>query len=120
MDMAELGTREVEIIGQCLKAVAFGPFLADGNTGDRWWEFATLMGLENAQVATIAELWPSVDMRSADVQTAVSNAMANLLGYPHGGDEAWSAYISASHPEVERVLEKWRALVADSDERLGG
>jgi len=50
-----LEQHELKTIGECLRAVAFGPFLFDQNATDPWWEFGTLMGLGNAEVVAIAE-----------------------------------------------------------------
>jgi hypothetical protein len=100
---AELSDRDVDVIGQCLKAAALGPFFPD-------WEFQTLFGLNRGDVAKIASEWPTVDRRNPSVWLAVANSMTNLLGYPHGLEAEWGRYISAPRSELEAIFRKWKSL----------
>lgn len=113
--MESLGNQELQIIGECLKAVAQGPFLVDPQADDPWWEFSTLMGLKPEELSDIADRWPDVDSASTDVQLAINNSMNNLLGYPHGCEAECSQYILVPAAEVARVFDKWRALTAQTD-----
>ena len=117
--MVGLELHEVETIGQCLKAVAYGPFLKDDNADDPWWEFHTLIGLDNPELTALAEEWPNVDVGSERVRAAVNNTLNNLLGYPHGLWDEWPRFISASPQEVARALEKWRALIESAGGNSG-
>jgi hypothetical protein len=99
--MRGLDHREVQLIGNCLRAAADGPFFED-------WEFATLFGLERAEVKRIAEEWPKVDADDAIVARAVQNSLNNLLGYPHGMDAELEATVPGSPAAIEEVLVKWR------------
>ena len=45
------------------------------------------------------------------VTLAINNSMCHLRGYPHGCEEDWPHYISASDEEVERVFSEWRHLM---------
>jgi hypothetical protein len=108
--MNGLEQHEIDTIGQCLRAVAFGPFLMDRNAADPWWELHSLIGLGHADIVAIAERWPHVDLQSPGVRVAVGGSMNNLLGYPHRSWDAWPRYISVPPEEIRRVLEKWLAL----------
>lgn len=97
--LSELSDREREIAGQCLKAAAEGPFFPD-------WEFHTLFGLDRDEVRKIAASWPDIDGKPSDVRLAIHNSLVNLIGYPHGLDRQWAAFISASRVEAEALLHK--------------
>ena len=90
-----LSDHDSTLIGECLRAVAVGPFLQDANAPDPWWEFATVMGLTHAEFSAIADQWPIVDIEDPTVRVAISNAINNLIGYPHGCERQWSHFISA-------------------------
>ena len=100
---------DISIIGGCLRAAVEGPFFPD-------WEFSTLFGMERREVATVWSSWPQTE-DAADQWRAVSGSMNNLLGYPHGRDDAWHEYIPASRDEVEALY--WR-IGEESGEPLDG
>ena len=87
---------------ESLLAAALGPFFPD-------WEFFTLFGLERARVEAIARTFSSATPVSADVELALGNAVANLLGYPHGQDAAWAQWLSVTPSELQVAYSKWRA-----------
>ena len=92
---------ERELVRQCLVAAVEGPFFPE-------WEFHTIFGVEREEVAAVLARWPQLD-ESKDVdRSAVNNSLNNLLGYPHGCEAQWSAFIDAPPSEVARVLAKWR------------
>ncbi len=95
-----LSPKDVAVVGECLAATVSGPFFPD-------WEFGTLMGLERDQVAQVLERWPD-PASPKDEYVAVSNALNNLLGYPHGGENAWGRFISVPREEVAAILSRWR------------
>lgn len=67
---------DVERIGECLRALAYGPFLDE-------WEFDTLVGASRTAVKGIADEWPN-NIHSDFTARVVVSAVNNLLGYPHG------------------------------------
>jgi hypothetical protein len=102
-NMGFLDKQDLKIIGECLNAVARGPFLPPR-------EFHTLMGLNPKELLDIVDLWPNVDIASEQVQLAVNNSMNNLLGYPHHCEDVWPQYLSVPALEVARIFEKFRNL----------
>jgi hypothetical protein len=100
MSVDRLSADDIEVVRQCLIAAFDGPFFPDC-------EFHTLIGLTRTEVATVSAEWPTcADEKAQDV--AVRNVLNNLLGYPHGGHGAWSAYITATEADVAGVLARWR------------
>ena len=87
MNLERLEPSERDLIGQCLRASATGPFFPD-------WEFSTLFGLERIELCAIADVWPGVGNREL-TELAINNSLNNLVGYPHGCDGIWSQWISA-------------------------
>lgn len=98
--MRGLDQREMQLIGDCLRAAADGPFFED-------WEFATLFGLERAEVKRIAAEWPRVDAGDESVSHAIQNSLNNLLRYPHGMDARLRLSVPNS-AAIENVLARWR------------
>ncbi len=96
-----LSQQDLRTIKECLRAAAEGPFFPD-------WEIETLFGVGRDQITEIATEWPDVEMSAEEVRLTVSNALANLTGYPHGEEEAWEQYISVSRSEVAELLRRWR------------
>jgi len=105
MSIDHLTEEEVKIIGECLVATVEGPFFPD-------WEFATLFGLERADVASVMHYWPNVLGGDERVALAVNNTLGNLAGYPHG--EELSRFISAPPERLLEILRKWRRSATDT------
>jgi hypothetical protein len=101
MALADLSPEERQIVFECLRATATGPFFPD-------WEFHTLFGIERGDVKAIVDAWPAVDEANENVSLAINNSMNNLLGYPHGRDREWLQYMSVPPKEVARIFKKWR------------
>jgi len=99
--LSDLDAKEREVVLECLRAAAAGPFFPD-------WEFQTLFGVNRDDVKTIVDAWPSVDEAQENVSVAINNSMNNLLGYPHGREKDWPRYISVPPTEVRRIFDKWR------------
>lgn len=97
MDLGHLSDTDKKIVGQALRAAVDGPFFPD-------WEFHTLFGLTRDEVRAVANAWPAIDLTNSNVVVAVSNALNNLLGYPHGQDSAWSNWISVEPREPDELL----------------
>lgn len=99
MDLDRLSGADKAIVGEALRAAADGPFFPE-------WEFHTLFGLTRSEVRAIADSWPKVDLASANVGVAVSNALNNLLGYPHHQESEWSRWISVQPPQLDDLLSR--------------
>jgi hypothetical protein len=99
--LSSLTEREKEVVFECLRAASEGPFFPES-------EFATLFGLERAQVRGIAATASRIDDSRNDAALAINNALANLLGYPHHQESAWPQFISVPEDEVRRIFTKWR------------
>ena len=88
--------QDIQIIAECLKATAAGPFFPD-------WEFDSLMGIGKADFAAIVARWPDVDLRDEKVRNAVSNSLLNLRGYPIDDEEEWPRYISVPREDLDEL-----------------
>jgi hypothetical protein len=93
--------KEVQVIGECLRAAAYGPFFPD-------WEFWTLFGLTRDEVAAVADQWPVVLSNHEHADVAVSNSVNHLLYYPLKHREQWGDYISVERPRLLTIFAKWR------------
>jgi hypothetical protein len=89
-------------LNEALAAAARGPFFPD-------WEFETLFGLTRAEVSALAGSIASPFTSSQTQRLALADAVANLLGYPHGREADWAAWLSVSQRELEAVYSDWRA-----------
>jgi hypothetical protein len=101
MGLQALNHKERQVIFECLRAAVDGPFFPD-------WEFHTLFGQHRSEVAEIAAAIPDIDDSDERISLAINNALANLLGYPHGATAAWQQFISVPESEVSRIFERWR------------
>jgi hypothetical protein len=101
---------ETQIIGECLRAAANGPFFMDEGVDNPSWEFHSLFGLAREELARIAAAWPDVEINDESVILAINNSLTNLLSYPHGHDKDWLGFISVPTDEVAAVFEKWQRL----------
>lgn len=95
-----MDVNDSEVIGQCLRAAADGPFFDHR-------EFQTLFGLERAEVRAIAAAWPNWD-DPIEQSGAVNNSLNHLLGYPHELWNIWHDYLSVAPAEVADVYARWR------------
>ena len=96
-----LTSKQIQIIGECLRAAAYGPFFPD-------WEFTALFGLTRNEVADVAEEWPVVLKSHAILRIAVGNSINNLLGYPIKQTDQWDDYISVNRKDLVNVFAAWR------------
>lgn len=83
----------------CLKISMNEDFFPD-------WEFSALFGLTKDEVKNIIENWRSVDLSNEDVQLAINNAFANLIGYPHGQEKNLRDLLSISTVELEEIYNR--------------
>lgn len=94
-----LSDRELEVIASCLNAAVEGPFFEDE-------EFHALFGVDRGVAREVARKWPNVDPLNSDVDLVVNNALANLIGYPHGRPK-WYEQLGVSEAEVNAALIHW-------------
>ncbi|MFK8013802.1 MAG: hypothetical protein AB8B80_17315 [Marinicellaceae bacterium] len=106
-------TKELEaIIGECLNASAYGPFFIDNGAKDNpYWEYNTLLGLDNEDVQKVAGQWPDIDLSDQYISELISSCFENLIGYPHGCEKYWSDYFSVSLNQLIEFSNEWRASV---------
>ncbi len=97
-----LSYRDHEIIQQCLRASAEGPFFPDE-------EFSTLFGFSRDTFREVIKGYEPEDDMPVHEGIAVHNALNNLLGYPIDSPDEWHQWISASRDEVTGVLQRWMA-----------
>lgn len=98
-----LTQKQITVIGECLRAAAYGPFFPDG-------EFNSIFGLTRAQVAAVADQWPVV-LKNADiVDTAIHNAFNNLIGYPIKNDKmaVWDEFVSTDRNDLVELFRDWQ------------
>lgn len=93
-----LSSREKDIVGQCLRAAAAGPFFDA-------WEFQTLMGVSREDVRRIASVRQESLIDDED-EWVVRNVLNNLLGYPHEQQAAWRSQIVVGPGVVSGILAK--------------
>ena len=101
MALSDCSEKDQQTIADSLRASVEGPFFPD-------WEFSSLFGLERSEVAVILRAWPDVDPADERVRLAVSNALGNLLGYPHGHEDNWYTYFSVPPSRLIEVLQRWK------------
>ncbi len=101
MGLENLSAEERALVLRCLTAATEGPFFPER-------EFSTLFGLTRDEVRSVWSFWQTLDPGDEVARLAINNCFANLLGYPHGEQDAWARLISASGDEVARVFAKWR------------
>ena len=88
-----------ETLRRCLEVAASGSVFEDP-------EFHALFGLRRPKVGAILSRWPNVDWTDPDVDLAVNNTLANLIGYPHGKD--LPSLVGADREHLEALLRRWR------------
>ncbi len=93
---------EHQVFREALAAAARGPFFPD-------WEFQTLIGFDRPAVEVAATSFSSTTPLAGDLALMLNNCIANLLGYPHGQDSAWSQWMSVTPQELEAIFSRWRA-----------
>lgn len=101
--LMQLTDAEKKVIGECLRATAFGPFFPD-------WEFPSLFGTKRKEVIKIVEAWPEINNMDMGVGSVINDSINHLFGYPHHKQNEWFNYISVSPQELYAVYNKFRAL----------
>lgn len=98
----DLTKKEKEIVVECLRATAIGPFFDDD-------DFHILFGLTRNELKTIISDLPDIDDSDKLTRRAINNSINNLIGFPHKKDQVWGEYISVSKSELEMIFKKWKA-----------
>ena len=98
-----LTKNQIETIGECLCAAAYGPFFPDG-------EFDSIFGLSRAQVALVADEWPVVVENAEFAIAAVGNSLNNLIGYPIKAEKLqfWDEFISVDRQDLRKIFQNWK------------
>lgn len=97
-----LNAEDIELIGQCLRAIVTGPVFKIDHA------FRTLLAPSHIDIAQIAAQWP--DCRDPMLFVLVNNVLTNLIWYPHGLEgEKWGQYIAAPPERLETILKKMKA-----------
>lgn len=112
--MEQLTNKEKCVIGECLQAMAFGPFFLDD------WEFPVIFGVKHEEAVKVAEVWPDVEGDGMIAKLVINNSINNLFGYPHGKHDKWSKYISVSPQQVSEIYGKFRTLAGMADNSKAG
>ncbi len=81
MTKENLSDDEIQVIKQCVKAAAYGPFfIHEEAKDDPYWEIHPLFGLTIGELRSIADAFPNVDLDNENVELAINNSINHLLG----------------------------------------
>src|SRR5262249_89767 len=98
-----LDRNDIALVAACLPASDEGPFFPD-------WEFQTLFGGERSQFRDVRRRWPDVSLAERTVSLSIMNAMANLIGYPHGEERALLQYVPEGRDRLLQLADKLKRL----------
>jgi len=99
-----LTSEERDVIRRAIDASVNGPHFPD-------WEFQTLFGVTRTEAAAVLVRFPHLQAGDEADYLTVYNAIANLLGYPHGG---WQN-LEARGLSAESIRAVSRALRGNDD-----
>ena len=101
-----MNEEHIKLIGECLRASAYGPFFKDEHADDPYWEIHTLFGISISELRNVSDKWPNVDLHDEDVVLAIRNSINNLHGYPHHcTQKEWAEHLSISRDELIALME---------------
>jgi hypothetical protein len=98
-----LDPADIALVAACLLASDEGPFFPD-------WEFGTLFGVGRGQLRSVRMRWPSVSLSEKTVYLSVTNSIANLVGYPHGKEQALLRYVPEGPAKIRQLGNKLKGL----------
>lgn len=107
---------EKRVVGECLRAVAYGPFFRETDPDAFWaeglWDpdFEIVFHMKGQELALVADLWPDVDASDEIVYDAINGSFNNLFHYPHGKHHLWSEYISTTPDEARDIYDWFKRL----------
>jgi hypothetical protein len=99
MPLVDLSHEERDIVGQALRALAYGSYPPDG-------EFHTLTGLTRQEAADVADRWPDVD-EAVQLDRQAIHCALSLVPLTARWD-AVSRFLAVSREEIRHVERKWR------------
>ena len=102
MPLKDLTKKEQQVVAECLKASASGPFFDDD-------DFHIIFGLSRDEVNEILKGWPNIDDSDELTKRAINNSINNLIGFPHNKEKFWDEYISVPLAELEKIFKKWKS-----------
>ena len=107
MAFADLSPNEKQIVLECMKAIADGPYFQD-------WEFHTRLGIERPTLRRIISIWPAINDRSDDSDgfLAINNCLNEICHGIQIADPEWQSRFAHSKDEVKSTLHKWLKLKA--------
>ena len=112
MSLANLTSRERDVVRECLRAAVESPFFPE-------WEFQTIFGLGRDDVNRVLHSWPDLDEGDEFVVRAINNSFNNLLGYPVRNKQSlWPKYISVSGIELARIFDKWKGRPPRTSDKM--
>ena len=94
-----LSSFELEVVRSCL-------FLSMRDDIFPNWEFPLIMGVSLEEVASLASTWPEVDLEGEVVNLALTNILANIVGYPHKHEEYIVKETNVSLEEISEIYRK--------------
>lgn len=94
----------MDLIRDCLRAAVEGPFFPE-------WEFETIMGVDRASMRAVLQAWPKQTVDDDSFECATVNALNNLIGYPHGMDEALLHHLPAGYGGIVATLRRLDAAL---------
>jgi hypothetical protein len=112
--LAKMSPKELNVIGEWLKAAIYGPFFSDDE------EFSTIFGFEREEIAQIVKQWPNIDMSNDLIGPAINNSINWLLSYPHNKYDQWFEYISMSPKDCYEIYQRWRTLTGRANNQKTG
>ena len=102
--MLTLDEDDKKVVAECLRAACDGPFFPEE-------EFHTLMGIDRQALEHLLLQLPNIDWDNKNNQCIFSNCLNNLLGYPHGEDDALTNFLSGDLHSVEKSLRKIQQIL---------
>ncbi len=98
-----LSSGEIDVVKRSLQAAVEGDFFPE-------WEFETLIGVDREAVRTVYVDWPRRTVGEEEFSCAIVGSMANLIGYPHGEDDALLRYVPEGRVGIQKALDRLDAL----------
>lgn len=98
-----LTEEQTSVVRRALCAAVDGPFFEER-------EFKTLFGLARDEVGKVLDEFPRVRSDEETVFLAISNALNNLLGYPHGMERKLRDDFDLDHEKLNNALTQFRKI----------
>jgi|GEM_PF-3066529 len=105
MIIKDLNEYEKILVGKSLKAIVSGPYIENDD------EFECLMHKTRKEVDEIELNWPRTNPNDLDALRTIKLCLLNLLGYPHGEEEALLKFLRCDEAELENLLSKFEIIV---------